>query len=104
MKAVMNPRSPNPTGSRREEDSTMRHEDDEDDDHDDWNEDDDADDDGYVPCPHCGEPMYEEAGYCSACETWISREDVPRKSMPAWMLLLVLMTLAGFVLSLRLLL
>ena len=73
----------------------MRHDED-DDDSDDW-DDEDTDDDGYVPCPHCGEPMYEEAGYCSSCETWISREDVPRKPLPAWTVVMVLMCLAGLV-------
>ena len=46
-----------------------------------------------------GEPMYEEAGYCSSCDRWISREDVPRKPLPAWMVVLVLMALAGLVFS-----
>ena len=66
-------------------------------DDDDW--DDDADDDGYVPCPYCGESIYEEAGYCSACDRWISNEDKPRKSMPAWMILIILLLVAVFVLS-----
>ena len=73
----------------------MRHDDKDDDD---W-DDEDTDDDGYVPCPHCGEPMYEESGYCSSCDRWISREDVPRQPLPAWMVVLVLMALAGLVVS-----
>lgn len=68
----------------------MHDDDDSDWEQDEWDESDtdeessdqDEDDDGYVPCPHCGEQMYEDAGYCSSCQTWISREDSPQKSMP----------------------
>ncbi len=66
--------------------------DDDDDDNDDLD-----DDDGYVPCPYCSKPMYEEAGYCSACDRWISQEDAPRKSLPPWMVIVILMCLAGLV-------
>ena len=71
----------------------MRH--DTDDDEDDWDE--GEDDDGYVPCPYCGKPMYEEAGYCTACDRWISHEDTPRKPCPLWVAVGVLICLACLV-------
>lgn len=71
----------------------MRHDEEEDD------ELEDDDDDGYIPCPYCGKPMYEEAGYCSGCERWISQEDAPRKPLPPWMVVVILMCLAGLILG-----
>ena len=64
-------------------------------DDDEW--DDDSEDDGYVPCQHCGEPMYEESGYCSSCEQWASREDRSQKTLPTWVMLTALILLAVFV-------
>jgi hypothetical protein len=66
-----------------------------DDDDNDWS--DDTEDDGYVPCPYCKEPMYEEAGYCSACDRWISSEDMERKSLPHWQIAVIVVLLAIFV-------
>lgn len=74
----------------------MRYDDD-DDDEEPWDEDDE--DDGYIPCPHCGEPMYEEAGYCSSCERWISREDVAQRKLPAWMIMVIVALLGTFILG-----
>ena len=71
---------------------TMRHDDD-----DDWDE--DTGDDGSAPCPYCGEAMYEEAGYCSSCERWITREELPRQSLPAWMVIVILIVVAMLALS-----
>ncbi len=63
----------------------------------DWDEDDE--DDGYVPCSYCGEPMYEEGGYCSACERWITREDIPGKTMAPWMVVIILILLGTLIFS-----
>jgi len=68
-----------------------------DDDDDDWEQ--DTEDDGYVPCPYCGEQMYEEAGYCSACDRWISREDAPGTSMAPWKVMIILMLLGTMILG-----
>jgi predicted nucleic acid-binding Zn ribbon protein len=74
----------------------MRHDDDDDWDQDeDWKE--DQDDDGYVACPYCSKPMYEEAGYCSACERWISREDFAAKRLPAWMFATIVLCLVALI-------
>jgi len=67
-----------------------------------WSDDDfedDEQDDGSAVCPYCGADYYEEAGYCPACERWINREDLPRRPMPVWARLLILMCLLGLVLS-----
>lgn len=63
----------------------------------DWDE--DPDDDGYVPCPHCGKPMYEDAGYCSACDRWISREEVSDRKLSPWMIFVIVILLAMFILG-----
>ena len=68
-----------------------------DDDDSDWDE--DTEDDGYVPCPYCGEQMYEEAGYCSSCERWITREDIPGKTMAPWMVVVILVLLGTLIFS-----
>ena len=33
-----------------------------------------AEDDGSVPCPHCGESVYEDAEHCPHCERYLSCE------------------------------
>ena len=57
------------------------------------------DDDGYIPCPHCGETMLEAADYCPACERWITSEDAPPKRRPWWIVAVILILIATFVLS-----
>lgn len=66
---------------------------------DDWDDDDeiDDDDDGYVPCPYCRRPMYEESGYCAACERWISREDVPGRTLSSWQVIVILLLLTALI-------
>jgi hypothetical protein len=62
---------------------------------------DDEDDAETVPCPSCGEEIYEEAERCPHCERYISREDAPGRR-PLWMVLGALLALAaalGWVLS-----
>ncbi len=46
---------------------------------------DDPDDDGYIPCPHCGESMLEDAEYCPSCDQWIT--DSHRRSQPLWIVI-----------------
>ena len=54
---------------------------------------DDGDDDETIPCPHCLEPVYEDAEWCPACGHYLSREDAPRRH-PWWLLLGVVVCLA----------
>ena len=48
--------------------------------------DDDDDDDETIPCPHCREPVYEDAERCPNCGKYLSREDAPRRR-PWWLVL-----------------
>lgn len=61
----------------------------------DWN---DESDDGYVPCPHCGEAMLEDAEYCSACDRWMTTEDRPQRRS-WWVIAIVLALLFVLILS-----
>ena len=62
------------------------------DDEDDWESDDgddgDWDDDEAEtePCPHCGEPIPEDASRCPYCENYLSREDAPPRRKPWWII------------------
>ena len=60
---------------------------------------DDEEDDGYIPCPYCGETMLEAADYCPACERWITSEDTATKRRPWWIVAVILILIATFVLS-----
>lgn len=53
----------------------------------------DDDDDETVPCPHCREPVYEDAERCPHCGKYLSREDAPW-SKPAWLVAGVAVCLA----------
>jgi len=45
---------------------------------------DDAGDDETIPCPHCHEPVYENAERCPECGQYLSREDAPYQRKPVW--------------------
>lgn len=55
----------------------------------DWDEDaeEDVDDDESIPCPYCGESMYEESVQCPHCGNYLSEEDRPHKRKPLWLIL-----------------
>jgi hypothetical protein len=46
----------------------------------------DPDDDETVPCPHCHEPVYEDAERCPACGHYLSRDDAPFQRKPTWII------------------
>ena len=48
-----------------------------------WDDTDDEDEDDTDPCPHCGAPVYDDAGRCPSCGQFLSREDAPRRQ-PWW--------------------
>ncbi len=50
-----------------------------------------------MPCPQCGEPVYEDAERCPECGWYLSREDAPRR-IPLWFILGLIFSL-GVVLS-----
>jgi len=53
-----------------------------------WDDVDDSDD-GYMPCPHCGATMLEDAEYCPACDRWMTSEDQPDKRHPWWIIVVI---------------
>ena len=60
-----------------------------------WPDDDGDDDrdDPTIPCPHCREPVYEDAERCPSCGRYLTREDVPWRR-PIWLVAGVLIGLA----------
>jgi hypothetical protein len=60
-------------------------------DEEDWSEEDD--DDETMPCPHCLQPVYEDAEHCPNCGKYLSREDAPRRK-PWWVVAGVVACLA----------
>jgi hypothetical protein len=64
------------------------------DDSDEWS--DEAGDDGddaTVPCPYCGQEMYEDSPRCPHCGHYISDEDTPPRRMPWWIIIGVVLCL-----------
>jgi hypothetical protein len=47
----------------------------------------DEDDDETVPCPHCRQPVYEDAERCPHCERYLSQEDAPVGRKPVWIVI-----------------
>ena len=58
---------------------------------DDWNEGDESD--STVPCPYCGQQMYEDSPRCPHCGQYISEEDAPPSRLRWWIILGVLLCL-----------
>lgn len=56
------------------------------DDDEEWTPDESADDET-VPCPHCQEPVHEQAERCPHCGWYISEEDAPPARRPWWVVL-----------------
>jgi uncharacterized protein (DUF983 family) len=67
--------------------------------HEDWDDADDFpddSDDGHdttIPCPACGEPMFEDSPRCPACGEYVTAEAASGPK-PAWVVLTVLVCLA----------
>jgi hypothetical protein len=49
---------------------------------------------GTIPCPYCGEDVYEDAERCPHCANYLSREDAPPRARPWWIILGALGVLA----------
>jgi hypothetical protein len=60
---------------------------------DDWTSDDegccadDEDDDATAECPHCQEPIFDQAERCPHCGWYVSEEDAPPSRRPGWIVL-----------------
>jgi len=39
-----------------------------------------------IPCPFCRREIHEDSQRCPYCEQYISAEDVPPASKPAWLI------------------
>ena len=59
---------------------------------DDW---DDDEDDSTIPCPYCGQEMYEDAPRCPHCGQYISSEDAAPSRAPWWIILGVVLCLCA---------
>jgi hypothetical protein len=64
----------------------------------DWDEDEDSeydeDDEPTVPCPYCGQEMFEDSPRCPACDRYISAEDSAGPRKPLWVVLTAVVCLA----------
>jgi hypothetical protein len=56
---------------------------------------DDEDEDPTAECPHCHEPVFDQAERCPNCGWYISEEDVPPRRWPAWVMIGFVLALAG---------
>jgi uncharacterized protein (DUF983 family) len=57
-------------------------------------QDDGADDDGTVPCPACGELMFEDSPRCPSCGEYVSASTAAATARPTWIVVTVLVCLA----------
>lgn len=44
------------------------------------------DDDVTIPCPHCGNDVYDDAEQCPHCGNYLSQEDKPAEPKPLWII------------------
>jgi hypothetical protein len=51
---------------------------------DDWDEVEDDDADDVIPCPSCGEDVYDDADWCPSCRQFITRSTSPWSGKPRW--------------------
>jgi hypothetical protein len=54
------------------------------DDDEDWDAPNDDDEPETVPCPYCGEEIYEDTVRCARCGNYLSQEDAPPRRHPWW--------------------
>jgi len=50
-----------------------------------------------VPCPHCGEDIFDDADQCPYCQHYISAADL-KKQIPTWVIVLIVLTIVSFLL------
>ena len=62
---------------------------------------DEGDDDPTMPCPHCQEPVFDEAERCPHCGKYISTEDAPPSRKPWWIIIGALLCLFAVYLWIR---
>jgi hypothetical protein len=58
-----------------------------DDDLDDEDLEDYSNDETVIPCPHCGEEIFDDAEQCPACGSWITGDRRASTGKPSWFVL-----------------
>ena len=51
-------------------------------------------DESYLPCPHCGETMLEDADYCPSCDRWMTDGDTTQPRSSLWVIVVAALLLA----------
>lgn len=69
------------------------------DDDDDFEENYDDDEPVYVNCPYCKGTMLEAAGFCPACDRWITDEDRPQNRPSLWVALVIGLLIIAFLIA-----
>jgi DNA-directed RNA polymerase subunit RPC12/RpoP len=46
------------------------------------------DEDPVIPCPNCGEEVFDDAEQCPSCGHWLVPDRSPMKGRPSWFLIL----------------
>lgn len=52
-------------------------------------------DDSTIPCPYCGQDIYEDSPQCPHCGQYISKEDVAPTQKPWWIIVGVVLCLCA---------
>jgi ribosomal protein L37E len=67
--------------------------------------DDDFDDETTIPCPHCGEDVFDNAEQCPACGMWFTADRRPLTGRSSWFVVLgvvvALLAIATWIVWLR---
>jgi hypothetical protein len=53
------------------------------------------DEDATVPCPYCGQEMYDDSPRCPHCDRYISKEDMPPARQPMWVVVGIVLCLCA---------
>jgi hypothetical protein len=57
----------------------------------------DDEDEYTLPCPHCGDEIFDDVDQCPHCRQYISSSDF-KKPVPTWVIVLVILTVVSFLL------
>ena len=57
----------------------------------------DEQDDTTVPCPNCGQGIFDDSEQCPHCRQYISAADL-KKQLPTWVVVLIVLTIVSFLL------
>lgn len=57
----------------------------------------DEEDDYTVPCPHCGEDIFDDVDQCPYCRQYLSSADF-KKRLPTWVVIVIVLTIVSLLL------